>query len=346
MRSHRLTAPAADVLDAAVHMLAVQSQEFWGGRWALATRTQGAPSIRDTDALFDSGALVRSWTQRGTLHIVPAQDLGWMLEVTGARQLRAAAPRYREHGLDEHVLARVERSIRSVLRGGNALTRAELFEVLEAAGIATAAQRGAHAVQNLALRGIVCQGPVVRRAEGISREQRFVLSEEHITASAQPADPLAELFARYVDGHGPATLADFAWWSGVTLTMAREAAVRAAGRVNEVEQGVFCAMLRPRRSGPDHVRALAPFEEYYLSYADRSSVGTPESLAAIGPTNNGMVRPILLAAGRAVGTWRPSTAIGRHEEPPEIELFEAVDAAELAAALERYAAFVGGISRA
>src|SRR5690606_1301913 len=111
------------------HMLAVQAQEFWAGRWALAVRTSGAPMLRGVDKLFDAGVLVRTWTQRGTLHIVPAEDLAWMLRVTGQRQLRMAAPRYRELGLGEDELATVQRVLTGALRGGNAMTRAELFAV-------------------------------------------------------------------------------------------------------------------------------------------------------------------------------------------------------------------------
>lgn len=342
LRSHRLTAPAGSLADAAEHMLAVQSQEFWGGRWALATRVRGAPTIRQVDALFDGGGLVRAWTQRGTLHIVPARDLGWILQVTAERQLRAAALRYRELGLDAEALATAERSIRSALRGGNGLTRAELFAVLAAAGIDPAGQRGVHAIQNLALRGILCQGPVVARPDGVSREQRFVLTEEHIAESAAPADPAAELFARYIDGHGPATIADFAWWSGLTLTAARTAAEAAGPRVAEIAEGLFVVPARPRRRrNAPRVLALASFEEYYISYADRGLVCAPEHLSAVGPGKNGMVRPILIADGVVVGTWRSSTALGRHREDAVVELLADVPDADVADALARYAAFAG-----
>ncbi|GAB3600418.1 winged helix DNA-binding domain-containing protein [Microbacterium tumbae] len=342
LRSHRLTAPAATIAEAASHMLAVQSQEFWGGRWALASRTRREPTIRQADALFDSGELVRAWTQRGTLHIVPARDLAWMLRVTGERQLRAAAPRYRELGLDGEVLALVERSIRAALRGGNGLSRAELFAVLLGAGIDPAGQRGVHAIQNLALRGIVCQGPVVVRQGGVSREQLFVLVEEHVEESADPADPAAELFVRYIEGHGPASVVDFAWWSGLTLSTCREAAERATARVTEIADGLFRAVRGPRRSPVPQVLALASFEEYYISYVDRSVAGAPERLAVIGPGRNGMVRPILLAGGQVVGAWRTSTALGRHTEHPDVELFDDVAEEHVSAALARYAAFVAG----
>ncbi len=323
-------------------MLAVQSQEFWGGRWALASRTRGAPTLSRTDALFDDGTLVRAWTQRGTLHIVPARDFGWMLQVTGARQLQAAAPRYRELGLDAEVQATVEHAVRAALRGGNALTRAELFDVLSGIGVDPAGQRGVHSIGNLALRGIICQGPVVRRPDGVSREQYFVLVEEHITDAHTPADPAAELFVRYIDGHGPATVPDFAWWSGLTLTASRAAAAAAADRVDEIDDGVFQAPIRPRRSAVPGIQALASFEEYYISYADRSIAGPVERFDAVGPGKNGMVRPILLADGEIIGTWRQSTAVGRHTEHPTAELLVDIPEDEVAAALARYAAFVQG----
>ena len=342
LRSHLLTAPAPSLSEAAGHMLAVQSQEFWGGRWALASRTRGAPTLRQVDALFDDGTLVRGWTQRGTLHIVSARDFGWMLEVTAGRQLQAAAPRYRELGLDAEVLERIERAVRAALSGGNRMTRAELFEVLTGIGIDPTGQRGAHAIGNLALKGIICQGPVVRRPDGVSREQFFVLVEEHITDVHAPADPTGELFARYIRGHGPATVQDFAWWSGLTLTASRVAAAAAVDQVEEIDDGVYRAPARPRRSAAPAVRALASFEEYYISYADRSVAGPAERFDAVGPGKNGMVRPILLAEGQIVGTWRQSTALGRHTEHPTVDLLVDVPEEDVAAALAGYAAFVRG----
>lgn len=345
LRSHRLTAPARSVADAAHHMLAVQAQEFWAGRWALAARTTGAPTLRAVDRLFNRGALVRAWTQRGTLHILPAEDLAWVLSVTGERQLGMAAPRYRELGLGTEALATVERVIRAALRGGNAMIRSELFSVLENSGIDPAGQRGMHALQNLALRGIICQGPVVPRPGGASREQLFVLTEEHIPSAAEPHDPAAEMFVRYIVGHGPATAEDFAWWAGITLGTARAAASVPDDRIHEIDDGVFDTRTHPRRSPrAASVLALGPFEEYYISYRDRTIACPPELLASVGPAKNGMVRPILVADGVVVGTWRHSTAIGRSAEAavPDLLTPGAAGDEDIAAALDRCAAFITG----
>ncbi len=338
LRSHRLTAPARTVTDAAAHMLAVQSQDFTAGRWALAARTRGEPSLRAVDRAFDRGELVRAWTMRGTLHTIPAEDLGWVLSVTAGRQRQQAAGRQRDLGIDEEMIAAVVRAVTPALRDGG-LTRAELFEAFAGIGIDPTGQRGIHLISALTLDGLICQGPVVSR-DGTAREQRFVLVEDHIREPATPDDPLGELFVRYIDGHGPAGVADFAWWSGLTLGQSREAAERAAGRLDEVAEGLFLARERPRRApGAASVHALGAFDEYYISYADRKAVCAPEHLAAVGPGKNGMVRATIVEQGRVIGCWTHATA-SLGAEP---EFFERpADPDAVSAALARFTRFLDG----
>ena len=337
LRSHRLTAPARTVADAAEHLLAVQSQDFTAGRWALAVRTRGEPGLRTVDRAFDRGELVRGWTMRGTLHTVPARDLAWILAVTAGRQRQQAASRHRDLGIDDEMVAATVRALTPALRDGG-LTRAEVFALLESIGIDPAGQRGIHLLFTLTIDGLICQGPVVPR-DGVAREQRFVLVDEHIREHAQPDDPLAELFVRYIAGHGPAGVADFAWWSGLTLGVSRQAAERAAARVVEIESGLFVAPTRPRRSADaPAVLALGAFDEYYISYADRTAVSAPEHLSAIGPGKNGMVRPVLIADGRVIGCWtHASASLGA---PPELFTAES-DAEAVADALARFQRFLG-----
>jgi len=344
LRSHRLTAPARTVTDAAAHMLAVQSQDFTAGRWALGVRTRGAATLRQVDRAFDRGELVRAWTMRGTLHIVPARDLGWILEVTAARQRQQGASRQRELGIDDDMIAAAVRAVVPRLRDGG-LTRAELFEVFAGIGIDPTGQRGIHLLNVLTLDGLICQGPVVAR-DGIAREQRFVLVDEHIRDHARPDDPLAELFVRYIDGHGPAGVADFAWWSGLTLGQSREARDRALGRVGEVgrvteiEDGLFVSASRPRRSSTSApVLALGAFDEYYISYADRTAVCAAEHLAAVGPGKNGMVRATLVERGRVIGCWTHASAT--FGSPPEL-FDQPEDDGAVHAALARFTHFLDG----
>lgn len=347
LRSHRLSAPAATVAEAAQHMLATQAQEFWGGRWAVASRTRRTTTVRDVDAAFDRGEIVRSWTMRGTIHLIPARDLGWVLSITADRQRRQAAAVHRAEGIDDAELDRAEVAVRGALAGGNRLTRKELFEVLELAGVSTVKQRGYHLLVGLSLRAVVCQGPVVPRDGGPTREQYVVLADEWIRDAVAPADPLAEFFTRFIQSHGPAGPRDFAWWTGLPLGVSRSAAERAGDRLllvaEDPEPLYVAADAQPELvpAAPE-VLALPPFEEYYLSYADRSVPCAPEFLKAIGPSMNGIVRPILVARGEVVGVWTHSVAVGRHGDDPIPDLFAPGSAtdAEIGAALDRYKAFI------
>ena len=323
LRSHRLSAPAKSVVDAADHMLAVQSQDFVAGRWALGVRTRGEPTQRAVDAAFGQGALVRAWAMRGTLHIVPARDLSWVLSVTAPRQRQQAAGRHRDLGIDDRVVDAARGALRPALADGGC-TRAEAFDLLRGVGIDPSAQRGIHLLFTLTINGEICQGPIDEQ----SGQQRFVATESWIRDAAQPDDPLAELFVRYIEGHGPAGVRDFAWWSGLTLGVAREAVERARDRLREIEADVFCAVRSPRRSvSEDTAFALPAFDEYYISYADRSATCDPEHAAIVGPGKNGMVYPMVLGQARVVGTWShaqatraaPAQLFDGRAQTPEIE---------------------------
>ena len=352
LRSHRLSAPAETVAHAASHMLAVQAQEFWGGRWALAARTRDEPTLGDVDAAFDRGEIVRSWTMRGTIHILPARDLAWVIGITGARQRQQAAGVHRAEGIDDAVAQRAERAVRGALRGGGRLTRAELFAALETAGVSTAGQRGYHLLVLLSTRLVLCQGPVVAREDGPTREQCFVLADEWAPDQAAPADPLAAFFTRFVAGHGPAGARDFAWWSGLPLGVARAAAEAAGDEVAAVDDAGGEPRFVHRGPSPQEsgrapaVLALPPFEELYLPYADRTESCPAPFLPVVGPAKNGMVRPVLVAGGEVCGVWSHSRAAGRHALAPVARMFGepavAPASAEVDAALARFLRFVTG----
>lgn len=344
LRSHLLSAPAPTVADAAAHMLAVQSQDFSGGRWALAVRTAGRPARSDVDAAFERGEIVRTWTQRGTLHIVPSADLSWILPVTVGRQLRAAAGMQRAYGIDDEDVVRAERVVRAALAGGDRLTRAGFTAVLSAAGMDASASRGNHLLWALAVRAVVAYGPVVPRDDGPTREQYLVAVDD--LPSARPvADPAAELLVSYLRSHGPATLADFRWWAGLPQAAGREAESAAGDRIVPGDEegmlvvaGADAAASTPA-AAEARVRALPAWDEYYLSYADRSRVCPPEWKDRVGPAANGMVKPVLIAGGEVIGTWAHSSAVGKHHLPPVATVFGGAASDGVAEALAEYAEF-------
>lgn len=351
LQSQLLDVPAPDVTGAAAHMTATQAQEFWGGRWALGVRTGGEPTLSEVDAAFESGALVRAWTQRGTLHIVAARDLAWILRVTRDRQLQQFASVRRGHGIPEEHVEVAARAVGAALAGGNRLTRAEFAAVLTAAGVEATGMRGNLLLTALAIREDVVLGPVIAREGGPTRDQYLVAPADWIADAAAPADPLAALFVGYIRSHGPAGVDDFRWWAGLPVGVARSAREAASDRVVEVDDGLFVvsapppaqAFREPVAADPA-VLALPPFDEYYLSYADRTLACSDAFTARVGPSIQGLVRPVLVARGEVVGLWTHSMAVGRHHRMPVPELFGHVDvpASAVDAALARVSRFVTG----
>ena len=334
LRSHLLVEPAATVPDVARRLFAVQAQDFAAGRWALGIRTSGGPAVGDVDRAFDAGLLVRAWTQRGTLHIVEPGSVGAILDVTGERQTRA-------YGIDPGVLDRGERVFRSALAAEAPLTRAAFVDALQRDGVAGSVAAGTRILTALSIRGVLALGPVVPRDEGVAREQYLVALPPRGPAGD---DPAVDLLVAYLRGHGPATGADFAWWAGLPAGQARGAAGRAGDRVVALGGELLDVPDEPTTAVPDPALpgtiALPAFDEYVLSYADRSiGMGAGDRMN-VGPTANGMVRPVILRGGVAVGTWSLSLAVGS-SGIPAATLFDGQSDAGVGDALARVGGFFG-----
>lgn len=327
----------ASISEAVRRLGAVQAQDFVASKWVVGARVPGAVEA-DVDAAIASREIVRSSLLRGTLHLVPAASLRPILALTGPRDLARSAKRHRDLEIDDEVYRRARVIAEDKLSGGRSLSRDELFAEWQLAGIATAAQRGYHLIWRLALEAVVCAGPV----EG--RGQRFVLCDEWIPgAENNPArdETLAALLTAYLDGHGPATVRDFAWWSGLTLGDARTAHAAAGGAVVAFDDDRLVTTeadaTTPGRSGR---LALAPFDEYFLGYADRSAMCDARFAQRVVPGSNGVFQPILVANGRVEGVWKAKQARGGASvtldafEPP-------IDAAGYASALKKWARFRG-----
>lgn len=325
---------------------AVQAQDFAGGVWAIGLRLAGAAiSAAEVEAAIAARAIVRSWPMRGTLHFVPAEDLRWMLRLLAPRVAAGLGWRDRQLGLDPQSYARADGILTRALEGGRSLTRPAAYAELERGGIATGGQRGIHLLAGLALGGRLCFGA---RA---GKQPTFVLLDEWIPAARDARLDDDEAFARlaetYFRGHGPATLADFAWWTGLRVVEARRAIEIAGARLRCETRGEVAryeaaeATPSRRRTRGPAVELLPPWDEYLVGYRDRS--------AALGhlPDHDErrlelLGRPLVLVDGRAHGCWRRE--LGPAEVRVGVELWEA-PRAEVVEAIERqaarYAAFLG-----
>jgi hypothetical protein len=242
---------------------------------------------------------------RGTLHFVPPEDARWMLELSASRVLARDGRRLGQLGLDEVLMERCKELFYEALRGNGRLSRPEMMRLLEEAGVGTEGQRGYHILWHASQAGLICPGPMQ------GKQQTFVLLEEWVPNLRELSreESLAELAGRYFASHGPATVHDFAWWAGLTVTEARSGLeATMPGLISEKIDGreYFMASDAPDHTAYDgaSVHLLPAFDEYLLGYRDRTAVLTREDASKIVPGGNGVFRPTIVVGGRVVGTWR------------------------------------------
>jgi hypothetical protein len=208
---------------------AMQAQDYAGVSWAVALRTRGATRATIAHA-FAQGSLVRTWLMRGKLQIVAATDLRWLVALLGPREIAKSRRRYQQLKLDADQFAHSHAVLSHVLANSKRMTRAELFQALQDAGIFTDGQRGYHILRQAALSGLICLGPMQEK-----RETYVLIDEWMPSPHARPAqdEALGMLAARYFCGHGSATLKDFIRWSGLTTADARTAVEAARDQLQQ-----------------------------------------------------------------------------------------------------------------
>jgi hypothetical protein len=331
-------ARAADVV---ALLGAVQAQDYLGALWAVGLRmTAGCEA--DVERALADGSIVRTWPLRGTLHFVAPADARWILDLLGDRCIAAAAGRFRALGLDDASLARARRVVTSCLERDRCLTREALYDRLERAKVSTEGQRGIHILWRMAHERLICFGP----RQG--KQQTLVLFDEWVKGGKRLArdEALGELALRYFTGHGPATLADFAWWAGLTLGDARAALRSVEGHLSSESLGggqvhYAAATHAPLPATGSRVHLLPAFDEFLVGYVDRSAALHEARRLSVN-AGGGMLRPVVVIDGQVVGTWKRTLTRREVEFAPS--LFEPIGAAgtkAIAAVFRRYADFLG-----
>ncbi|MFN8475856.1 MAG: winged helix DNA-binding domain-containing protein [Anaerolineae bacterium] len=320
---------------------AVQAQDYPGGKWAIGLRLPGATDADIERAIADR-SIIRTWPMRGTLHFVAAEDIRWMLEALTPRVVAGASSRHRQLELDDATFARSREVIAAALQGGKRLSRPAMYQTLDAAGISTQGQRGIHILGRLAQEGLICFGP----HEG--KQPAFVLLDEWApNAKRLERDvALAELARRYFTSHGPATVQDFVWWSGLTAADARAGldAVKSALVEERVDGQSY--WLRPDITGgmppAPLVHLLPAFDEYMVAYRDRGAALRAVQARDIPTPGMIILGPIIVADGQFVGAWKRRLGKGSVSvaAQPLLPLTDAETHA-LAEAARRYGDFVG-----
>jgi hypothetical protein len=273
---------------------------------SIRARRVGLTAAEVEQARQERRSIVWTWCQRGTLHLLSAGDVGWLVPLMGPVFIASNRRRFQELGWDEERSAAGLRLLRSELVKQGSLTRPEVARLLKENHLPYEGQATVHLLFRAALEGILCMGP--------DRDQRqtYVLVEDWVgklNPLPRPED-LARLAQRYLEAYAPASPDDLASWSGIKLSDARLAWQLIADQIIQVDAAGNSAWLLKSRMDwlaegdnfSPSVRLLPRFDTYLLGYARRDLVVDPNFARRVHP-GGGIIHPVVLVDGRALGTW-------------------------------------------
>jgi len=283
-------------------MGAMQAQDYNQAKWAIGVRL---PHLTEAqiESAFNQGEIIRTHLMRPTWHFVSADDIYWLLELTAKQIKSTTKSRHRDLGLTENELKKSKEVLVKSLEGNRSLTREELSDELNRAGINTFEQRLPHILMDAEIDGIICSGALS------GKKQTFTLLAERVPEKKTftKEEALALLAKKYFNSHGPATLPDFIWWSGLPVSDARKALeINKANLISETigaDTYWFSDSINIPTPLPDSVYLLPAFDEYLISYKNRSAAITADHhTKAI--SNNGIFRPVIVVNGQISGLWK------------------------------------------
>jgi hypothetical protein len=301
LRAQLLAGPAArSAAEVAGRLLAIQSQNLRAGRLAVRARTKGL-AVADVNAELEDRSVVISWLCRGTLHMVRRDDYPWLLGLSAPTQRQGNLRRLYQCGFNPDRARKAAGLIVRMLGDEGPLLRSAIGERLRAAGFVVEGQALVHLLYLPSLDGRIIRGPF-RGAE-----QAFVLTRDWLSEEPAALAPerrpaaLAELARRYLTGHGPASAADLALWAGLPLRDAVAGLEGAAGELRAVGGDLVDLGTRRRAVRELPPRLLPAFDAYLLGWKDRAYTLPAGRVTEV--RLGGIIRPVAVVDGFAVGTW-------------------------------------------
>jgi len=287
-----------------VHWMgAIQAQDYSMSKYAIGVRLKNVTNQIVEDAI-NRGEIIRTHVLRPTWHLVAAEDIRWMLELTANNINRLMASNNKRLELDEKTFKKCNGIIEKLLRDGKHLTRKEIMAALEKKGIPTNDLRASHIMFRAETDLVVCNGS--------RREKQFTyaLFDERVPSTKKKTkeEALAELALRYSKSHGPATVQDFGWWSGLSITDARAGLESVkpyliSEKLKE-DEFWFWKETEHQKLKNNTIIFLPSYDEFLISYKSRHISLDPQ-FASTTFTNNGIFNPIIVHNAKVIGIWKP-----------------------------------------
>lgn len=303
LKNQQLIHPMFDhPLDVVKWMGAMQCQDFAMCRWAIALRMK-KPGRKAVEEAFNRGDLLRTHLNRATWQVVAGEDIGWMLLLHGERCARSWNGYSAATGtlLTDHMMESSRELLYNRLSGGHYCTREELMALYRSIDI-TDARAARHLLAVAEAEGLICSGPIKGNSITYALLDERVPNRPHLLRE----EALAQLATRYFQSHGPATLADYVWWSGLTAKECRMGMEQMGENLTEVTvKGVTYYLHSHQTKGctPQGLLSLLPpFDEILIGYKDRTAV-LPAQYAHRAHNNSGIFYPVILYNRMIVGNW-------------------------------------------
>lgn len=299
---HIAAAKFEAVKDLVDWMGAMQAQDYAMVKWAMGVRLPGSTAQAIETALA-GGEIIRTHLLRPTWQVVSANNLRWMLELTAPQIKTSLKSRHRELGLSEAIIKKSNTIIEKALRGGQHLTREALLAEFGKAKIALDNNRASHLLVRAELDGIVCSGA----PQGA--KPTYALLEERVPQAKSLAkeEALATLAQKYFTSRCPATLQDFAWWSGLSMGDARCALemIKSDFVSENIDSQTywFPNSFAVSKTKKESVHLLPAFDELLISYTDRRA-SLPFENHSRAVSDNGIFHPIIVVNGQVTGLWK------------------------------------------
>ena len=297
-------------------MGAMQAQDLSMVMWAIGIRLPGSTE-RSVESALTNGKILRTHLMRPTWHLVRAEDIYWMLDLTAPQIRQVLKSRHKRLGLTGKAVSRSLAVAIAALEGGKNLSRKELTLEFVKAGFPTTDNMMAHLLVNAELEGVICSGTV----NGSEQTYTLLHNKVPIRKTLHREEALAKLAKKYFYSHGPATLRDFAWWSGLSMKDAKEGLEMNRPELTSEtcgEEIYWLARSPTIDQQPKNTTWLLPsYDEMIISYRDRSaflSAGNQKRPIS----SNGIFRPVILVNSEVSGIWKKTEKNGREHIGTEL----------------------------
>ncbi|MFZ0599070.1 MAG: winged helix DNA-binding domain-containing protein, partial [Flavobacterium sp.] len=285
------------------HFGAMQAQDYAMAKWAIGSRCDASEEA--IEEAINSAQIIRTHILRPTWHFVSADDIYWMLDLSGPQVKRIILSDTKKYGYDEKQFDKINSNIEKMLSGNNYLTRDEIMQGLNIKKVSGEYVLSPVLIMMYAeLDGLVCNGKMK------GKKNTYTLLEERVTkppTKLTKEEGLAKLAKRYFESHGPATLLDFSWWSGFPPTTCKTAINALELQLSSIDiEGQtywFGNQIFHENYLRESVHFLPAFDEILISYKTReASILLEDQSKAF--TNNGIFKPTSLENGKVIGTWK------------------------------------------